>query len=162
MEDFMVGPVSRPQEPPVGTPSEGAKRPNLLGRVVRGIRDYNTYIPGISTVTGLGKVVLGVLTAGWAITQMAIGAGAGALSIVAPKEQWSTTLLKFSSARMGVGAYQMGIGLREAFRGAISSVPVVGNLVVLGADALSGKVKGIADPFFAELKPMLDDWASRE
>jgi hypothetical protein len=126
----------------------GAKSPRLGVRAVNWITGYNTYIPGISTLTGVAKVVAGAGWAGLGVLRVGLGLVAGGFSLLMPTESSNSYFLEMSISHIGYGLIWTSSAIREILRGAISAVPVVGNFIVWGADKLdhnSGEDK-IADP----------------
>ncbi len=131
--------------------AEGPKKEesgSFGARIVSWVKGYNTYLPGISTFTAIGKVGVGLECAIQGVVRIGIGCIGTLSSVFLPKAQSSENTLKFSALQMGKGAYELATGIREVARGFFSAIPGV-NLILLGFDywaGLAGK-EVVADPW---------------
>lgn len=122
--------------------------PKIVGKLFKWIALRNSYVPVVSTVTGIGKAILGLGMGLEGTVQYICGLAGLCLSIFVPAARPPTRFQKRNMERVKDGLARIITGAQEILRAIVSAVPVIGNLVVWCADKAikQSDPRSIADP----------------
>lgn len=147
------GPSSQRHVYAVGLPEEQDKGGGVgktARQVVSWIKDNNTYIPGVSSVTGIVKIAAGLLYGTFGVVQVGAGAIGCVMSTIIPGDYFSGRMYTSAIQLVSIGEKRMMVGAKEITRGAISTLPIIGNVVICGWDKLGEKIDEVARKRFPE------------